>query len=141
MTKLLTTLLLIALVTLACGSPGQDQRFDAPTDIIAALQAAGLEAEDPTPMGPDDYGLGPYVASGVHFLVPSLCPDCGGRAFVGSADDIEKLRVYYDTISQASAAFSSWVFVSPDGRALIQLNGDLPEARARQYQAVIAPAD
>ena len=106
-------------------------------DLIMRLQAAGLEAVDPQPMFKEDYGLGPYVATGVHFFIPSLCDDCGGRAFVGAPDEIEALRDYYDSLGEASAILFSWTFVSPDGRALIQINGDLPEEQAVKYQAVI----
>lgn len=106
-------------------------------NLIVQLQAAGLEALDPRDMTKDDYGLGPYVATGVHFLIPSLCVECGGRAFVGDPDDIEALRHYYTSMGESSALLFSWVFVSPDGRALLQLNGDLSEEQAGQYQTVI----
>jgi hypothetical protein len=73
----------------------------------------------------------------VRFLIPSLCPDCGGRAFVGSVEEIQQISAYYNILSQASAAFFSWVFISPDGRAMIQINGDLPEEQANRYSAVL----
>lgn len=135
------TLLLLAVLLAACASAAPAPAFQTPGDIVAALRAAGLEAENAAAMTPDDYGLAPLVGTGQRFLIPSLCSDCGGRAFVGASAEIEQLRAYYDSLAQASAAFRSWVFVTPDGRALLQINGDPPEARARAYQVVIESAN
>ena len=122
-------------------TPTPSSRFSTPGDIVTALQAAGLEAVDPVPMTKDDYGLAPLLGVGVRFLIPSLCSDCGGRAFIGQPEQIQQLRAYYDSLAQSSAVFFSWVFVTPDGRAMIQINGDLPEDQARRYQAVLENAN
>jgi hypothetical protein len=50
-------------------------------DILAAFRAAGLEAESARAMTRDDYGLAPLLGTGYRFLIPSLCPDCGGRLY------------------------------------------------------------
>ena len=114
-------------------------RFASPDQIIAAFQAAGLEAADARPMTKDDYGIAPFVAQGYRFFIPSLGPDTGGRVFVGTADEIQSLRDYYDSLAKSSAMFFSWVFVGRDGRALAQINGELPEDQAKRYEAVIVP--
>ena len=85
----------------------------------------------------DDYGLAPMTAvEGTRFFIPSLCEGCGGRAFsFTSLDDLEMMRAYYDEWGRVSAAFFSWVLVKDN--ILIQINGDLSEERARQYEAAL----
>ena len=105
-------------------------------ELIAAFKSAGLEAESPYQMGHQDYGLAPYVCYGVRFLIPSLGLDKGGRLFV-CADPGEQaaLAGYYQAFGKGSAAFFSWVFVK--GNVIVQINGDLEEATARQYESVL----
>lgn len=88
-------------------------------------------------MVPKDYELAPLVAvEGMHFLIPSLCPDCGGRIYsFASQEDLDKMRKYYVELGRSSAAFFSWVFAQDN--ILVQINGDLPEERAIQYEAVL----
>jgi hypothetical protein len=107
-----------------------------PDDVIAAFKAAGLEAESTYPLTKEDYGAAPYVGEGVRFLVPSLCADCGGRVFsLENTQDLEALKNYYDSLGEASALFFSWVFT--DENILVQINGDMDEATARQYEAAL----
>lgn len=110
-----------------------------PEAVIAAFRAAGLEAEQPRPLTKDDYGLAPLVGSGLRFTIPSLCADCGGRIFiVEAAGDRQRLKTYYQEMSKASAMAFSWIFErSP---ILVQINGDLPEAQARKYEAALQSA-
>jgi len=107
------------------------------TDAAEAIAAAGLEFEDARPMTKDDYGLAPLTAvEGVRFLVPSLCADCGGRLYsFASQADLRLMEDYYVKLGRASAMFFSWVFVKDN--ILIQINGDLPEEIARQYEAAL----
>jgi len=58
-----------------------------PEQVIMAFKAAGLEAENPTKLVKEDYGMAPLVGQGLHFLIPSLCSDCGGRVFVVESED------------------------------------------------------
>ena len=106
-------------------------------DVQAAILSAGLEYSDPREMTPDDYGMAPMVADeAVRFLIPSLCADCGGRAFVLSSQaDLDSLAEYYNELSRASAMFFSWVFVKDN--VLIQINGSLPEETALKYQTAL----
>lgn len=135
----LTLIVLLAAVLLltACSGGGASTAARRPDSIVAAFKAAGLEADSPTPMGPGDYGPAPYVAKGVRFLIPSICPDCGGRAFVGTKEEIADLSRYYEEMGKASALLFSWVFVTPDGLAMVQINGELPEEQARKYEAAL----
>jgi hypothetical protein len=105
-------------------------------DVVAAFKAAGLEAETTRPLTKDDYGLAPYVCSGTRFFIPSLGPDNGGRIFVcDKSEDRDALSNYYTEMGKASAAFFSWVFVKGD--VVVQINGDLSEDKARQYEVAI----
>lgn len=104
--------------------------------VIAAFKAAGLEAEAVRPLTKDDYGLAPFVGSGLHFTIPSLCPDCGGRVFLlEDAVDRERLKSYYVAMGKASALVFSWVFERAP--IIVQINGDLPESQARAYEAAL----
>lgn len=105
-------------------------------DVVAAFRAAGLEAEDTRSMTVDDYGFAPYVCDGTRFLIPSLGEDSGGRVLIcDDEDDQESLRAYYEDLGEGTAAFFSWVFEEDD--VLVQLNGELDEETARQYEAAI----
>lgn len=124
--------LLVLLFLVACGGTPSHT----PQAVIAAFQAAGLEAESPTEMGPDDYGLGPYVGEGVRFLIPSMGEDKGGRVFVvEDEDERAQLVDYYESLGKTSAAFFSWVFTKDD--IVVQINGSLEEEVARQYEETL----
>lgn len=104
--------------------------------VLGALKQAELEAEDPRPMTREDYGLAPYVGSGVRFLIPSLCADCGGRLFsIENATDLALMKAYYDEMGRQSALLFSWTFARDN--ILLQINGDLPEASAKQYEEAL----
>jgi hypothetical protein len=108
-----------------------------PEQVIAAFKAAGLEAENPMPMTPADYGLAPMVATkGIHILIPSMCSDCGGRIFsFANSADREIMADYYNKFARASAALFSWVF--EQNNILVQINGDLPQTQAMKYKQVL----
>lgn len=127
--------LVVALLLTACG--GAQTAARTPDSIVAAFKAAGLEAETPTAMVASDYGAAPFVATGVRFLIPSIGADSGGRAFVGTKDEITQLRNYYEALGKQSALLFSWVFVTPDGKALVQINGELPEDQAKKYEEAL----
>lgn len=131
----IVVLLIVLLVVAGCGGAGQASLT--PDQIIQAFQDAGLEAAFPTEMTAEDYGLAPYVGQGVRFIIPSLCDDCGGRVFVGTKAEIDQLAAFYEEVGKASALLFSWTFRTQDGRGLVQINGDLPEADALRYKAAM----
>ena len=108
--------------------------------VLAEFKAASLEAEGAHKMAPDEYGLAPMVGDDAQrFVIPSLCADCSGRLFMVTNDgDRARLRAYYDDLAKASAAFFSWVFECKN--LLLQINGDLPEDKAREYEAALSRA-
>jgi hypothetical protein len=130
--KLLTVLLFLFLV--ACG--GGSATAVTPDEVVAAFKSAGLEAESPRPLTREDYGAAPYVGSGVRFLIPSLCEDCGGRVFTSTdSKDLDAIKSYYDELGRSSALFFSWTFAN--GNILVQINGSLDESTARQYETAL----
>jgi hypothetical protein len=102
-----------------------------------AIKAAGLEFESPTSMTKDDYGMAPMMAvEGIHFLIPSLCSDCGGRLLVfDNQAGLDATKSYYEEMGKSSALFFSWAFEKDN--ILLQINGDLPEVKAKAYQAAL----
>lgn len=112
------------------------QKWRSP-QVVNAFQGAGLEAENPRTMTKDDYGMAPMTAvEGTRFLIPSLGQDSGGRILSFAAQqDLDLMRQYYVELGRSSALFFSWVFVSDN--VLVQINGDLPEDKAMQYEAAL----
>lgn len=107
--------------------------------IIARFKAAKLEAANPRPMEPADYGYAPYLCSADarRFFIPSLGAGNGGRLFVCQDEaDAARLKKYYDDLGASSAAFFSWTYQKRG--VLVQLNGSLPPTKAAGYGAVIA---
>jgi len=120
-------------------TPSPTPRFDTWNVQLAqdAIVNAGLEFVNPTTMTKDDYGLAPMsAAEAVHFFIPSLCADCGGRLYsFASIEDLGLMENYYKELGRQSAMFFSWVFIKDN--VLIQINGDLPEDIARKYEAAL----
>jgi len=102
--------------------------------VAQAFKDADLEYQDPKLMTKEDYGISPMAATeGIHFLVPSVCSDCGGRIFsFATEQDLKITQTYYENLGKNSAALFSWVFVKDN--ILVQINGDLPEDKAKLYQ-------
>ena len=85
---------------------------------------------------------------GTRFTIPSLerptgeakvgGPDngVGGRVFTfESEEDLAPVRDYYEELGRASGMLFSHVFV--EGNTLLQINGELPKNRAKEYEAVL----
>ncbi|MCP4419740.1 MAG: hypothetical protein GY805_24275 [Chloroflexi bacterium] len=133
MIKRIAIALSILLLTSACGGSGSSHM---PQDVIDAFQSADLEAESPTVMTADDYGLAPFVGDGIRFLIPSLGEGNGGRVVAfEDADDRDRLAAYFESLGESSALFFSWVFVKDN--IVLQINGSLDEDIARQYEAAL----
>ena len=107
-------------------------------NAVEAFQTASLEVGGARAMTRDDYGMAPYVAAeGTRFLIPSLGEDAGGRIMsFASPEGLYQTKAYYDDLGKNSAAFFSWTFVRDN--ILVQLNGELPETRARAYESALA---
>ena len=90
-------------------------------------------------MTKDDYGFAPLGDEGIRFLIPSICDDCGGRIiYYKDLDYLQKAKDYYDNLGKETAALFAWAFVN--NHILLQINGNLPEARAREYEKALMDA-
>jgi hypothetical protein len=120
----------------ASSSTSAFQRWTS-NDVVEIFKSASLEVAGTRPMTKDDYGMAPMRAiEGTHFVIPSLCSNCGGRILsFSSQEDLEATKTYYEDLGKNNALFFSWVFVKDN--ILIQINGDLPEGKARQYESAL----
>lgn len=128
--KFALAILLISLTLTSCAKKVTS------ADVVSAFKTAGLEAESTSAMTKDDYGVAPYVCEGTRFLIPSLGADNGGRIFICDNDeDRDALSNFYTEMGKSSALLFSWVFVK--NNVVVQINGDLPEEKARQYETAL----
>ena len=126
-----------ALALAACG--GTPAAAVTPDDVIAKFKAAGLEAEQPSAMDAEAYGMAPLLCQdgARRFLTPSLGEDNGGRLFVCKEEkEATALKTFYDKLGESSAIFHSWTYQK--GSVILQLNGSLDQAKADEYDKVIA---
>jgi hypothetical protein len=107
--------------------------------VVQAFTTAGLEAMGARPMTVADFGMAPKrTDDATHFNLPSLCSDCGGRAFVfTSLDDLHATKDYYDSLGKSSAMFFSWTYANEGKLTLVQINGTLSKDKAEKYGAVV----
>ncbi|SFK48331.1 hypothetical protein SAMN04487936_11520 [Halobacillus dabanensis] len=105
--------------------------------VIDAFQQANLEAENPTDMTKDDYGMAPMKADvAKRFLIPSLGQDAGGRIFsYENSDDLKEMKSYYDDLGKESAMFFS--HTASRENILIQVNGELKDEQFEKYEEVL----
>ncbi len=84
----------------------------------------------------DDYGSVPRVATeAIRFFLPSLGGQKGGRVYsFDNASDLQTVKQYYES-GASGAASRPWIFVKDN--ILVQITGELPENRAKQYQAAL----
>jgi len=110
------------------------------SSVIRAFRAAGLVAAHATVMAPRDFGIAPYVGQqGEHFLVAGLAKGAGGRAMVfKSLHDLRLVKTVYDKLGRGSALLFSWTYANTRRLVLVQINGDLPAAKAAKYGTVVA---
>lgn len=128
--------LAVALAGCAAEAPESYAKWTS-SDAIEAFKAAGLEAENVSAISKNEMEMAPTsFKEGTHFFVPSLCEDCGGRAFsFENAEDQKLVADYYNELGRRSGMLFSWVFEYDN--LVVQINGDLPEAQARQYEAAL----
>ena len=98
---------------------------------------AGLQAVRPSRMTRKDFGVQPLLATeATHFFIPSIGATAGGRVYrFANIADRDRMKAWFDELPRRSAAFYSHVFVHKN--LLVQLNGNLPDARAAKYKAVL----
>ena len=106
---------------------------------IATFKAAGLEVQIPRLINESELRGSPVpitMKEEIHFFISSICDDCGARVFsFRTQSDLNKVRDYYVGLGKPGEPFFSWVLVKDN--LLVQLNGKLPEERARQYETAL----
>jgi hypothetical protein len=112
------------------------------SEVADGLRAAGLGIEVVhmgKREGDDAFALFPN-AEAVRFRIPSEGEKEAGMilAFRSSAD-LEGAERYYLGLNKSLPMFSSWVFVQDN--ILLQINGSVPEGKARQYQLALYSLD
>jgi hypothetical protein len=126
-------------VTLAVTGVGPFQQKTKGQQVVDLFKLAGLEAENPSPMKKEDFGPTPQVAiEAIHFYAPSIdnTGTSGGRIMVFSSQkDLEIVKNYYVAFGDSNRQLFSWVFVKDN--VLVQINGDLPQSKALQYEAAL----
>lgn len=105
--------------------------------VIEAFQTANLEAEEPTDMTKDDFGMAPMKSEEAkRFLIPSLGPDSGGRIFsYNNQDELQEMKSYYDDLGEESAMFYS--HTASRDNILVQINGSLEDEEFEKYKEVL----
>jgi hypothetical protein len=106
-------------------------------DAIDAIKTAGLEAEQIRPLA-QETGNVPFIpADAIHFFIPSLGPDNGGRLYsFTSQADLDRLRRYFDEGGWIDPNLYSWTFSVEN--LLVQINGKLDDAKAKQYEQALS---
>lgn len=135
---ILAVALAFALGLAGCGGSGAPKAKSWNSgQAVEVFKKAGLECENTRAMTKDDYGMAPMLAKeGTRFFIPSLGEGSGGRIFsFDKVEDLEKTKEYYESFAKQSAVFFSWLFTKDN--ILVQINGDLKEEKAKQYQAAL----
>lgn len=103
-------------------------------DAIDAFIAAGLEAESPEPVDPNDQSPLPKTfVEAQRFFIPSLGEDRGGRVFsFANQRELDIVRDYYEAFT---GALASWVFVKDN--LIVQIAADYPREQALLYETVL----
>ncbi|BAC14884.1 hypothetical protein [Oceanobacillus iheyensis HTE831] len=139
MKKVLFFAIILSVLTLAACNNEEAGGEDKITtdDVISAFNDAGLEAESPSEMTNEDYGIAPMKADeGVRFLIPALGEDSGGRVFTYSDEsDLDEMKEHYDSMGEESAMLFSWTIKHKN--VLVQINGDLEEDTYNEYKSAL----
>lgn len=125
----MTRLLFLMLIVVA-GCSGASPA-PSPDDTLAAFRSAGLDAS-PLPLVAD-----PTLPLGCRDARFTIRPaNHTGRVFVcASQPDVDRVAGYPRAASKSSTFPNAWVFVK--GNVIVRLDGSLPEATARRYEAAI----
>lgn len=127
----------------ACGGDDDAGRIDSggltSREIVERFDRAGLDAERPARLEDNELGVAPNATDDrTRFLIPSLGEDAGGRVFVfDNVDGLRRTKEAYDELGEGSGLLFSWTFANERRGVLVQINGDLPKAKAERYAAVV----
>lgn len=119
-----------ALLLSACG----DKQHTA-ASVVATLQKAGLQLDGVTPSPPNpDSPLPKSFLENVEFSIPEVAPK-GGQLFVcDTKKNCDAIYAYYDALK---ALAGPYLYQSPDGKVVLQLNSGLTPQTGAKFEAAL----
>lgn len=107
------------------------------SEILDAFHDAGLSAEVTRGATKDERdGLSTWmVVAATPFQLSPQEQERGVLLVFKDPAALEKMRAYYVGLGKSLPQYKSWVFVQ--GNVLLQINGEVPEAKAKEYAAVL----
>lgn len=107
------------------------------SEIIEVFHDAGLYAEVVRGTTKDERdGLSTWmVVQATPFRLSPREQERGLLLVFNDPADLERMRAYYVGLGKSLPQYKSWVFVQ--GNVLLQINGEVPEAKAKEYAAVL----
>lgn len=107
------------------------------SEIIAAFRAAGLTVDviSDIDKGERDGFATWMIVEAIPFQLSSRQEERGLLLAFHDPAALEKMRAYYLGLNKSLPRYSSRLFVKDN--ILLQINGEVPEARAKEYAAVL----
>ena len=106
--------------------------------VMAAFQGAGLELEtiQTGKKEGDDLFANLMPVQSTRFVIPSEQKAEGIIFIFDHAEDLELVRNYYLALDESFPMFGSWLYARDN--ILLQINKDVPEAEASQYELALS---
>jgi hypothetical protein len=120
-------LVLFLLPDVGAGGPGQVPQTA--QDWADVFRTAGLEIENQQDLAGVGGELLPGAISGIQFEMPSYCTTCGGKIIVFQSQE------YVAPMADWLKGLGQYVYIK--GAVLVQIDQEVPENVARQYEAVL----
>jgi hypothetical protein len=125
-------LVLLFLLT-ACGAPSGPPSAQS---VVDQLKASGLEITDIAPgERPADSPLPNSYKEWLTFTIPEVAPN-GGQVFV--CDTKKNCDALYSYFNAFQALVGPYVFQSPNGLVVVQMNSGLPADSGAKAEQVVA---
>ena len=134
-------LLALALVFVVTACSGTTAKQTTPQEIVAAIQAAGLTADNPRVMEPKDYGFAPALCRGMRIDLPSevvfnVTMKHAAEVFVcDDAKEQATLKKWYDDLGKTSGMLAQYTYVK--GPVLLVVDGQIGKEAADKYGAAL----
>lgn len=134
-------ILALALVFVVTACSGTAAKTVTPQEVVTAIQAAGLTANNPRVMEPKDYGFGPALCKGMRIDLPSevvfnVTMKHAAEVFVcDDPQDMAKLKKWYDDLGKMSGLLAQYTYVK--GPVLLVVDGQIGKEAADKYGAAI----
>jgi hypothetical protein len=122
-------LALVLLLPPVAGTEQPGQVVQTAQEWADMFRAAGLEIENQQDLADVGGELLPGVLSGVQFDMPSYCDACGGKIIVFQSQEY--------VVPMADWLKGLWQYVYSKGTVLVQIDQEVPENVARQYETVL----